>query len=254
MRTVFALLLIFALTACSNSGRKGGYEFIAHAGGAIDGCVYSNSYEALVKAAESGYRFIEVDFAYTEDSVLVAAHSWEKFNEISGFPHKGDTAPCVTEFLSRRIYSDYTPVTAADVQRFFVENDSLFLVVDKMSDVKVLGDNFPFIKERMLVEAFSYDDYVELLDSNYYRVMYSCMSKDIISSLLKHLVLHRIFAGPKIEWITLHTSVFEKSSFKVIDALSNYKAALFTVNDTVAEIPESYRDRVYMIYTDSIKP
>ena len=254
MRNIYILLLIFSLSACSDAGRKGEYGFIAHAGGAIDGCVYTNSYEAFERAVESGYRFVEFDFIFTADSVLVAAHSWEKFNEMSGYSHMRDTAPVLSEFLSRRIHSRYTPITASDVQELFLVNDSLYLVVDKMSDAKVLGEYFPRIKERMIVEAFSYDDYVSLLDKGYCRVLYSCMAQDVTRSLLKHLVLHRFFSGPRIEWLTLHTSVFEKLSFKIIDALSDYKAALFTVNDTVADIPENFRDRVYMIYTDSIKP
>lgn len=254
MRITCILLLVFSLSACADAGRKGGYELIAHAGGAIDGCLYSNSYEAFERAVDRGYRFVEFDFVFTADSVLVAAHSWEKFNEISGFSHLRDTALVLSEFLSRRIYSKYTPLTAADVQELFLLNDSLYLVVDKISDAEVLGNCFPHIKERVIVEAFSYNDYVSLLDKGFYRVMYSCMAQDVVSSLLKHLVLHRLFSGHRIEWLALHTSVLEKISFKIIDALSDYKAALFTVNDTVADIPKSFRNRVYMIYTDSIKP
>ena len=226
---------------------------IAHAGGAIDGYIYTNSAEAIKKAAEDGYRYIELDFLFTADSVLVAAHSWDKYNEITGCAHLGDTAPVLREFLSRSIYSRYTPVTAEAVQNFFLENDSVFLVVDKVSDAKVLGGNFPLLKERMLVEAFNYDDYAELHGEGYHRVMFSCMADDVESALLKHLVLYRVFPGPKIEWLVLHTSVFDKLSFRIIDALSSYKAALFTVNDTLAEVPDKYKDRVYMLYTDSLK-
>lgn len=250
---IFVLLLIFALSACSDASRKGDYDLIAHAGGAIDGYVYTNSAEAIKRATEDGYRYIELDFLFTADSVLVAAHSWDKYNEMTGYVHQGDTAPLLCEFLSRSIYSRYTPVTAEAVQSFFLENDSIFLVVDKVSDAKVLGRYFPLLKERMLVEAFSYDDYTELLDEGYYRVMFSCMADDVVSALLKHLVLYRVFLGPKIEWLVLHTSVFDKLSFRIIDALSSYKAALFTVNDTLTGIPDKYKDRVYMLYTDSLK-
>lgn len=253
MRYISILILLFTLSACSNIGRKGEYEFIAHAAGAIDGKTYTNSLEALNNAVEKGYRYIELDFIFTADSVLVAAHSWEKFNEITGCSHLGDTAPALADFLSRRIYSTYTPITAADAQRFFLAHDSLFLVADKISDAKVLNRYFSLIKNRTVVEAFSYTDYQQLLDEGYFRVLYSCMASDVTYSFIKHLVLNKLFPGKKIEWVALHTSVYEKLSFKIVDALSDYKAALFTVNDTT-DIPVDFKQRVYMIYTDSIRP
>ena len=66
-------------------------QLIAHAGGVIDSCTYTNSREAMLHSLAKGYRFIEFDLLFTSDSVLVAAHSWEKFNSMTGFGHLGDS-------------------------------------------------------------------------------------------------------------------------------------------------------------------
>lgn len=252
MRTIL-LLLAFLFVSCSGThDLPNEHEYIAHAGGAIDGYIYTNSKEALERAVADGYRFVEFDLLMTADSVLVAAHTWKEFNEITGYSTWGDSVPTVNEFRTRRIYGKYTPLTANDIYAFFVENKNIFLVTDKMSDADILEAYFPNMKDRMVVEAFSYNDFKELCQRGFYRVMYSCMAVDMNETIVKHLLLHRLFDGEKIEWITLHTSAFNNVLFKIIDFLCDYKAALFTVNDT-AIIPEAFRKNIYMIYSDSIK-
>lgn len=254
MRTavkIFLFLLLPLLASCDNGIGSGRYELIAHAGGAIDGFTYTNSREAMERAAAVGYRFIELDFAITADSVLVAAYDWEKFNAISGYAGKKDTVPTLQEFLSRRIYGRYTPMSADDVCRYFLENSHLTLVTDKISDADILERYFAPIKSCMMVEAFNYDDYVNLKGRGFGKVLYSCLATDIDEVLVKHLLLHRLF-GNKIEILALHTSAVDYPAFGLIDALCDYRVALFTINDT-ADIPELLKKRTDYIYTDSLR-
>ena len=80
IRSLLSLLLLLPmLLSCVTQERVQRVELIAHAGGEIDGYVYTNSLEALQQAASRGYKFIELDLLLTSDSVLVAAHSWEDF-------------------------------------------------------------------------------------------------------------------------------------------------------------------------------
>lgn len=245
------LSLLLLLTACGSKSNTPTYELIAHAGGAIDGYTYTNSREALEKAVSNGYKHIEFDFAFTSDSVLVAAYDWNMFNDISGFSSKGDTAPSLQEFISRKIYGRYTPMTATDIKEYFLSNKELILVTDKISDAAVLKKNFAPLKKRMIVEAFTHNDYIQLKDEGYYRVLYSCMAADIEKTVVKHLLLHKIFGG-KIDRMALHTSSVDYTIFKAIDAMCNYRVALFTINDTT-EIPKVLRKRIEYIYTDSLK-
>lgn len=252
----FLLLYLFAvvLFSCTEkSVMRDNCELIAHAAGGIDGYIYTNSSQAFEQSVANGYRFIEVDLQLTSDSVLVAAYSWQKFNEITGYEAKGDTVPHSREFMSRLIYGKYTPLTAKDINEIMHRNSDVFLVTDKISDATILEKNFPTLKKRIVVEAFSYSDYTDLLDRGFYRVLYSCMAEDVGLSVIKHKLLHVLFPGVEIEWFALHTDAFVHPLFKLVDALCDYKAAVFTVN-SLDIIPDEVRGKVKMIYTDSLLP
>ena len=253
IKRIVPLLLIPFLFSCVGQERCAERELIAHACGEIDGYIYTNSLEALQRAATNGYRYIEADLLFTSDSVLVAAHSWEEFNCMTGNAHRGDSAMMLKEFLAQRIHGRYTPLTASMLNEYFMNDTSLFLVTDKVSDPLLLAGNFPALKQRMVVEAFSYDHYRQLVGEGYFRVLYSCMADDFFSSVAKNLLLEELFPGPRIEWIALHTSGFERLSFTIINRLRRFNIALFTVDD-YSTMPSWQLERVKMIYTNKLMP
>lgn len=253
MKKFFLSLLSLLMLSCVTQERVQRAELIAHAGGAIEGNVYTNSREALELAVENGYKFIEFDLIFTSDSVLVAAHSWGKFNMMTGCEEWGDSVPSFMDFTSRRIHGEYTPLCADEINSFFEENDELFLVTDKVSDPDVLRRYFPALKERMVVEAFSYQHYRKLINEGYYRVLYSCMAHDISATLLKHLLFNRIFPGERVEWVALDTSGYDNWFFKFLNKMRRFNVALFTV-DSPDSIAADYRDRAKMIYTNNMLP
>ena len=253
MRFLLPLFILPLLLSCVTQEMSAKRELIAHAGGVVDGYVYTNSHEALARAAENGYRYIEFDFLFTSDSVLVAAHSWEDFNSMTGNAMWGDSVPSLAHFKAQRIHGRYTPLTADDINAFFVEHDSIYLVTDKVSDPDVLGKYFPTLKERMVVEAFSYADYSELLRRGYYRVLYSCQADDMACALLKNLLFNRLFPGERIEWMSLHTSGFAHPMFRFMNSCRRFKVALFTV-DNYNELTPEQLERVDMIYTNTLPP
>lgn len=252
-RQIIYFLLLSLLVACSDGEGGAGVNFIAHAGGVVDGVAMTNSREALTAARDNGFKYIEFDLLFTSDSVLVATHSWEEYNAAMGMQERGATAPTLEEFLSQELPGGFSPLTAKEINEFFLSHDSLFLVTDKVSDARVLGRNFPLLKERMVVEAFSYEDYSELRRLGYASVLYSCLAEDVDVAPVKHLVFHWLFPGEKIECVALHTSAFEYGYLKILRAVSDFKIALFTVNDP-AEIPEEYADDILFVYTDSLLP
>ena len=253
MKKLLPLFLLPLFLSCVIQERVERATLIAHAGGAIDSCIYTNSREALELAANNGYRFIELDFQFTSDSVLVAAHSWRDFNVMTDSAHLGDATPTYRDFMSRRIYGRYTPLSAREINDFFESNDSLFLVTDKVSAPEVLGTYFPNLKERMVVEAFSYQHYTRLLDEGYYLVMYSCMASDLHATLFKNLLFNRLFPGKRIEWMSLHSSALDTPFFKFLNKVRKFKFALFTIDD-YQDIPSEYSNRATMIYTNHIHP
>ena len=250
MKNFLQLLIISLLFSCSTQEQSEDfspeYEYIAHAGGVIDSCVYTNSLEAMELALANGFRFVELDLLFTSDSILVAAHSWEEFNEMTDSAHLDAVVPSFSDFSSRKIFGKYTPLSAGDINTFFEQHDSLFLVTDKISQPEALQEYFPKIKERMVVEAFSFQHYCRLKSQGYYRVLYSCMADDIMSTLLSTSI-------NDIEWMALHTSVFDNYLFKLVNHFKQFNIALFTIND-LEDIPLEYRGKVKMVYTDFLWP
>lgn len=250
MKNFLQLLIISLLFSCSTQEQSEDfspeYEYIAHAGGVIDSCVYTNSLEAMELALANGFRFVEFDFLFTSDTVLVAAHSWSEFNQMTDSAHLGDSAPSFNDFISRKIYGRYTPLSASEINTFFEQHDSLFLVTDKISQPEVLQEYFPNLKERMVVEVFSFQYYCRLKSQGYYRVLYSCMADDIMSTLLSTSI-------NDIEWMALHISAFDNYLFKLVNHFKQFNIALFTIND-IDTIPFEYREMVKMVYTDFLQP
>lgn len=253
MKRLFLLLFLPLLLSCVTQEKVCYAELIAHAGGAIEGNVYTNSREALEQAVANGYTFIEFDLIFTSDSVLVAAHSWSDFNKMTGYEEWGDSVPEFADFAERRILGRYTPLSATEINSFFCENEDLFLVTDKESSPEVLGAYFPLLKERMVVEAFSYEHYCRLIDEGYFRVLYSCMANDVYSVLAKNLLFDKLFPGRRVEWLALHSSGLEYGFFKFLNNVRRFNVALFTV-DNYDEIPAEYSGRFNMIYTNSLLP
>lgn len=247
------LLLVMSLFSCVTQEKVERAELIAHAGGAIDGYVYTNSLEALERAVENGYRYIEFDLGFTSDSVLVAVHSWSDFNRMTGNANWGDSVPSYSHFTAQKIHGRYTPLTAGMINDYFVKNPGIYLVTDKISDPDILSSSFPQLKNRMVVEAFSYNDYKRLVKEEYYRVLYSCMAEDMGSALVKNLLLDKLFPGERIEWVALHTSGFYHPMFRLMDRYRRFKVALFTV-DNYNDISPEQLERASMIYTNTLLP
>lgn len=253
MNRLLLLALMPLFFSCVTQEKIHRAELIAHAGGAIDGYVYTNSLEALERAVDNGYRFIEFDFQFTSDSVLIAAHSWSDFNRMTGHTEWGDSAPTFAHFSVQKIHGRYTPLTAEMINGYFMRNRNIYLVTDKVSDTDILARYFPELKDRMVVEAFSYDDYCKLVEQGYYRVLYSCMAEDLSSALIKNLLFDKLFAGERIEWIALHTSAYSHPMFRFLDKVRRFKVALFTV-DNYNELAPELIERAGMIYTNTLLP
>ncbi len=249
MKRLLQLLMISLLFSCAKPQEESkdfSPQLIAHAGGVIDSCIYTNSREAIEHSMQKGYRFIEFDLLFTSDSVLVAAHSWNRFNRITGHGHLGDSVPSYSDFASRKIYGRFTPLSACEINSFFEQNDSLYLVTDKISDPEVLQRYFPELRERMVVEAFSFQHYCRLKSQGYYRVLYSCMARDLNATVFSSSI-------SEVEWFALHTSGFDSHLFKFVNELCDFDIALFTVDDIDA-VPKEYHESVKMVYTNFIEP
>lgn len=139
---------------------NGDEHLIAHAGGIIDGHVYTNSREAVEASIKSGSRFIEIDFIKTSDGHYIAGHDWELVNKMTG--HSGDSPLSLAEFRASKIYGKYTPMDAHDVAELLEKYPDWILVVDKARDVEAIAQAFPF-KKRVILQVYALHNYFRAL-------------------------------------------------------------------------------------------
>lgn len=221
-------------------------SFIAHATGEIDSYKYTNSYEALMKSLEKGYQFIEIDLGMTSDSVMVCVHNWKEFNT---FTHTNKdrrtkfqySIPTYSEFKRTKIYGKYTPLSVEDVLK--VRDVHPFtLVLDKISDVKLLNKYFKKAPKPIMVEAFSEDDYKKLLAEGYTPMMsLGGVTFQKYKGFLKN--------GIPYKWITADTTSNLTYLF-ILKKIFNIKIAMYTSNSSIF-LNSHIGKEVDLIYTDN---
>ena len=180
------MLLIFngiALFGCKPD-RVYEHDYIAHAGGSVDGFMYTNSLEAVQSAIDKGMRYIELDLALTSDNQLVACHGWTEDGD-------WDQTPTYKEFMSLKVYNRFTPIDAARIDSILRSNPQVYLVTDKISDPQIINTYFSQYNSRVWIECFSYSDYFELMNLGY-NVMMSKRPPTLLSAI-KGVIKHHSF-------------------------------------------------------------
>ena len=166
------LLISFALfVSCSKEEIKVEEEeksftdiFIAHAGGAIEGFVYTNSLEALNLSYRKGCKLFELDMIETSDGKLVAAHDWKYYKSVTNYSGTIDDTPLTEEqFLSLKIQGKFTPMNMETINKWFAEHKDAILVTDKInSPAEMLRKGFLF-KDRLIMELFTWEAVAEAI-------------------------------------------------------------------------------------------
>jgi hypothetical protein len=131
--------------------------FIAHAGGALDGLIYTNSVEALDLSYSKGCRLFELDLILTSDDKIVAAHDWNYYKTIAGYLGIIDNTPLTEqEFLSYKIYEKYTPLNMEGINNWFRAHPTATLITDKLNEPERINNEFKFL-DRVIMELFTWE-------------------------------------------------------------------------------------------------
>ncbi len=147
-------------------------QYIAHAGGCINGYEYTNSLEAVENAVSNGVRFIELDLLMTSDDKLVTGHDWEFFRQITN--SKPSTEPLsFAEYRKKKIHDTLTPITMDIIDSLMTVYPDLYLVTDKISDPDILEKFLGKYRSRIMVECFEAINYSRLEKMGFYKVFYS---------------------------------------------------------------------------------
>ena len=221
---------------------------IAHAGGAVDGHAYTDSREAVEASISKGFKFIELDLLLTADNAVVAGHDWEELNRLLGL--SGKEPRNLAEVKERRILNKYTPLAAQDINDLFLKHPDLYLVTDKLDDFEQLTAQLSIPRDRLLVEVFSYTDYVRALLRGINHPMLCFWKKEKFDRIRYKL----LFALGRIRMITIPAKIIPEAE-KELNALLKSGVKIFAFSSGDVPLMRKYINTcVTGFYTDTISP
>ena len=144
------------------SAFREGPEFIAHAGGMIDGAIYTNSREAIEQAIRLGHRFIEIDMKATIGGELYGCHSKREFNARTGRGWMRHIPMTVDMVKSVKIDGKFTPIFLREIYDILKDHPDVYLVTDKVTDYDAIIEQFP-LPDQLIVETFEPNQYYKAL-------------------------------------------------------------------------------------------
>ena len=133
-------------------------RFIAHAGGAIHGKIYTNSLDALNHSYKNGFRLMELDLTFSKDSSIIALHDWELWRVM--IRNRSISTPVsTTTFLETKLYDSILPLDIEGINTWFSEHHDAVLVTDKFEHPTLLSKLF-IDKNRLMMEM-NHEDSIE---------------------------------------------------------------------------------------------
>ena len=151
---------------------------IIHAGGYVTlsngtQVSYTNSLEALENCWQNGKRFCEIDLQEASDGTLICGHGDE--NELvfgTGLP----TTASGADYLSCRIYGEFTPLSAEDLAAFMRGHSGFYVFADvKSNNLRVcrrLAEAFPDLRSRFIVQIQLPEEYETLRELGFPYITY----------------------------------------------------------------------------------
>jgi glycerophosphoryl diester phosphodiesterase len=115
------------LRAESLASRYNPYGFVAHAFGAIDGRLYTNSLEAFQRNYARGFRVFEVDVVRLADGTALLAHDGLEANYGLNKPFTQSTW---AELAGHKYLGRYTILRAQELARLLRDHPDMYVILD----------------------------------------------------------------------------------------------------------------------------
>ena len=141
---------------------NGDEHLVAHAGGAIDDNIYTNSREAIETSIKEGRKFIEIDMIKTSDGFYIAGHDWELVNKMTGREDLQDKPQSLAEYKKAKILGKYTTMDEFDVAELIKKYPDWIMLIDKARDIKHIVKSFPN-QNRVILQVYGLHGYFKAL-------------------------------------------------------------------------------------------
>ena len=134
---------------------------IAHALGAIDSEIYTNSREAFIHSYRRGYRNFEVDVALSSDGEVILEHDWATPEQ-----YESPARPSYEQFMKRRVRGRYTPIDLNGMIALASEYQDARLILDFKPELAVIlpqivnrfRESAPTAIERLIPQIYHQSD------------------------------------------------------------------------------------------------
>src|SRR4030042_4627950 len=107
-------------------------NLVAHAGGGIENLSYTNSLEALNLSYSKGFRFMELDFEWTNDGYLVLIHDWEE--SILRLFNARPRQYSLKEYEHLKMINEMTSLSLDDLAIWIRQHPDTFIITDVKRD------------------------------------------------------------------------------------------------------------------------
>jgi glycerophosphoryl diester phosphodiesterase len=247
--------IIFLLIFINKSFSDNNVNYIAHAGGEIDGYTYTNSVQAIKQSIKFGYNFIEIDLYLSSDGYFYGFHDFKSLILKDQNDHKfiynfqkkffSKTVKKKDLILLNKKLKD-PMILEEELIEIFRSNANLNLVTDKTHDFRQLKDKFNFMNDRLYIEISSKKNYLKSL-------LYSLDNKIFLTGNFdfKDRLFIRLF---RIKNVVFQKDLLKmevvKNRLKKYKNLFNIKFFTYTVN--IKDDFNFYPQFVDFIYTDNI--
>ena len=199
------------LDKISSSTYGDAYSVIAHGGGGTQNemkysHLYTNSLAAIIDSIADGKKLIEIDLAVTSDNEIVGVHSWPELKAAMSYNGEvrallQDDSPLTYEEVRGFEFNPGTrSVNIHEINKLFLENEDLVLVVDKIKNIPLLMKKFNY-PNRMILEVFnvsSFDLAVQLGVENI-AFNINIKEKNIVDWLVKNKIPAVTFSAHAID-------------------------------------------------------
>jgi len=226
-------------------------ELIAHAGGAVNQQIYTNSLEALDANYAKGFRFFEIDFSWTSDGEMVAIHDWEAaFRKKFIVPEEIRT-PTEAQFLALKTNSGLTQLSLEGVLAWAKDKGDAVIITDvKDENLKALRKirrDFEGFEKFIIPQVYTYGEFDEVNRLGYPDIILTLYRMKInFYDVIEFSRLKSPFA------VTMPWQVAQAGLAYYLDQ-NNTTVYAHTVNDM--ELYDSLKKiGVYGVYTDSLVP
>jgi|LGVF01.2.fsa_nt_gb glycerophosphoryl diester phosphodiesterase len=129
-------------------------SIIMHAGGAIDGVIYTNSIEAFNYNYSQGNTLFELDFVLSTDGELIATHEFEE--ELIGNGFSTINRPTLAEYEAIDIAGQYTGFTSSSLINILETNTDIEIIINTKDE------NYLLLFEKLVSDISEVDS--SLLD------------------------------------------------------------------------------------------